>query len=131
MKQETADHLLAADRAMAKAIAQLSLPLHDEAGRHAYYAMSHAAHALVVERGFKPAKTHRGLRQLFARVAHTEPSAIHSLVSPLTSNYGLIWVADYDTTGSIVSEATARAALADAVRFIAPIRAALATPPTP
>lgn len=131
MRQETTDHLLAADRALAKAAAQMSLPLYDEAGRHAYYAMYHAAHALVVERGFKPAKTHRGLRQLFARVAHTEPAAIQSLVSPLMSNYRLKWVADYDTTGAIVSEATAQAALADATDFVATIRAALATPPPP
>ena len=131
MKQETADHLLAADRALAKATALMSLPLYDEAGRLAYYAMFHAAHALVVERGFKPAKTHRGLRQLFARTAKTEPISVQSLVGMLTSNYRLKWLADYDTTGAIVDDAVARAALADATSFVATIRVAVSTPPMP
>ena len=131
MKPQTADHLLAADRALSKAAALVSLPLYDEGGRLAYYAMYHAAHALVVERGFKPAKTHRGLRQLFARTAQTESSTVQSLVGPLTSNYRLKWLADYDTTGAIVDEAVARAALADATSFVATIRAVVSMSQTP
>jgi uncharacterized protein (UPF0332 family) len=103
VKQEAIDQLAAANRALAKAAAMMTFPLYDEAGRQAYYAMFHAAHALVVERGFKPAKTHRGLWQLFARVAHAEPAPIQELVSSLTTNHQLKWVADYETAASTVS----------------------------
>ena len=131
MKTETADHMQAAERALDKARAQLSLPLYDEAGRLAYYAMYHAAQALVVERGFKPSKTHRGLRQLFARTALAEISAVQNLVGPLTNNYRFKWLADYDTTGAIVDDATARAALTDAVTFVAIVRGAVSARLTP
>ena len=125
MKQATVDHLADADRSLAKAAAQMTLPLYDEAGRCAYYAMFHAAQGLVAERGLKPAKTHRGLRQLLARVAHAEP-AFQSLVGPLTNSYQYKWIADYGPAGSTVSAAEAQAAIAEATRFIATIRNALA-----
>lgn len=130
MKQATADHLAAAERSLAKAAAIISLPLFDEAGRSAYYAMYHAAQAFVVHRGFKSAKTHRGLRQLFARAVYLDASVQH-LLTPLTNTYQHKWVADYDTTGLEVTEMEAKAALAEAAQFLASIRAALATPPPP
>jgi uncharacterized protein (UPF0332 family) len=44
------------------------------AGREAYLAAYHAAEALIFERTGKIAKTHRGLRAQFARLARDEPS---------------------------------------------------------
>ena len=130
MKQDTLDQLSVADIALAKAAAMMTHPFHDEAGRHAYYAMFHAAHALVVERDFKPPKTHRGLHQLFARATSTEPH-LQPLVTQLGASYHLKWIADYGPAGAIVTAAEAQAAIADATRFIATIRAALAQPTAP
>ena len=130
MKQDTLDHLAAADMALTKAAAMLTHPFCDEAGRHAYYAMFHAAHALIVERGFKPSKTHRGLHQVFARATSTEP-ALQPLVAELTDSYHFKWVADYGPAGSTITTAEAQHAIADATRFIATIRTALASAPAP
>jgi uncharacterized protein (UPF0332 family) len=87
--------------------------------------MYHAAQAFVVHRGFKSAKTHRGLRQLFARAVHQD-AAVQHLLQPLTNTYQHKWVADYDTTGLEVSEAEAKAALVEAANFLTTIRAAVA-----
>ena len=130
MKQETIDQLAAADVAMAKAAFMLKGPYVDEAGRHAYYAMFHAANALIVERGFKPPKTHRGLHQLFARATQTEPALV-SLVALLGDSYSFKWDADYGPANSTITIAEAQHAIADATRFIATIRADLALPPAP
>jgi uncharacterized protein (UPF0332 family) len=131
LSPDAADQLAAADRALAKASAMLTLPLHDEAGRAAYYAMFHAAQADVIERGLKPAKSHRGVRQLFARVAHGDPTAIQLLVGPPTKSYQLKWIADYDTSGTTVSLGEAQAAIADAAHFVATVRGAIGPPPAP
>ena len=92
--------------------------------------MFHAAHALVVERGFKLPKTHRGLQQLFARATSTEP-VLQPLVAALSDSYRFKWVADYDTTGSTVTATEAQDAITEATSFIVTIRMALASPQTP
>ena len=130
MNQDALDQLAAADIALAKAAAMMTHPFYDEAGRHAYYAMFHAAHALIVERDFKPPKTHRGLHQLFARATSTEP-ALQPLVAELGKSYRFKWVADYGPAGSTITTAEAQHAIGDATRFIATIRTALAAPRTP
>jgi uncharacterized protein (UPF0332 family) len=87
--------------------------------------MYHAAQAFVVQCGIKAAKTHRGLRQLFARAVHMN-AAVQHLLQPLTNTYQHKWVADYDTTGLEITEAEAKAACADATHVLATIRTALA-----
>lgn len=47
------------------------------AGREAYLAAFHAAEALLYKRTGKLAKTHRGLRAQFARIAKDEPPPHH------------------------------------------------------
>ena len=70
MKPETAQFLDKAHECLADATRyQLLVPR--IAGREAYLAAFHAAEALFFERTGKIAKTHRGLRAQFARIAKT------------------------------------------------------------
>ena len=130
MKQESLEQFTAADIALAKANAMLTHPYYDEAGRHAYYAMFHAAHAFVLECGFKAPKTHRGLHQLFAQATSTY-AALQPLLADLGTCYRFKWIADYAPTSSSVSAAEAQAAISDATAFVAAIRAARPPASTP
>ena len=73
MKPETAAYLDKAHRGLAgaKTIAAAGLP--DVAAREAYLAVYHAAEAYIFERTDQVAKTHRGVRSQFGRLARREP----------------------------------------------------------
>jgi uncharacterized protein (UPF0332 family) len=89
------------------------------AGREAYLAAFHAAEALLYERTGKIAKTHRGLRAQFARLAKDEPRIDHTLSEFLGRAYELKSLADYGTgTEAKISVTTATAAVAIAGRFV-------------
>jgi uncharacterized protein (UPF0332 family) len=89
------------------------------AGREAYLAAYHAAEALIFERTGKIAKTHRGLRAQFARLARDEPSVDQALSEFLGRAYELKSLADYGTgTEANISTATATAAVVTAARFV-------------
>jgi uncharacterized protein (UPF0332 family) len=74
LKPETADYLGKARQRLneAKQIAAL-MPLHHIVAREAYLASYHAAAAYIFEYTGKTAKTHRGLRSEFSRLARSEP----------------------------------------------------------
>lgn len=89
------------------------------AGREAYLAAFHAAEALLYERTGKIAKTHRGLRAQFARIAKDEARIDQSLSEFLGRAYELKSLADYGTgTEAVISLPTAQAAIETATRFV-------------
>jgi uncharacterized protein (UPF0332 family) len=89
------------------------------AGREAYLAAFHAAEALLFERTGKIARTHRGLRAQFARIAKDEPCIDQSLSGFLGRAYELKSLADYGTgSEASISRATAEAAVESATRFV-------------
>ena len=96
------------------------------AAREAYLAAYHAAEALLYERTGKIAKTHRGLRAQFARVAKEESLIDQALVEFLGRGYELKSLADYGTgTEARISKETAASAIMTARWFVECIGALL------
>jgi uncharacterized protein (UPF0332 family) len=96
MRPEAADHLGKARRCLdeAKQIAALA-PLHEVVAREAYFAAYHAAAAYVYERTRKTAKTHRGLRSEFSRLARDEPRISRKYLAFLAKGFEHKSIADY------------------------------------
>jgi uncharacterized protein (UPF0332 family) len=65
------------------------------AGREAYLAAFHTAQALIFERTSRVAKTHKGVRTVFARLAKDDPRIDRSMVEFLGRGYDLKSRADY------------------------------------
>jgi uncharacterized protein (UPF0332 family) len=123
MKRVTADYLASAERSLAKARIVLGVDLADEAGRLAYYAMFHAAQALIFERTDRVAKTHKGVNRLFHRLALKEASLDPKLPPDLSNAYQLKQSADYETGDAVpVAREEAVDALAAAERFVSQVR---------
>jgi uncharacterized protein (UPF0332 family) len=100
------------------------------AGREAYLAAFHAAQAMILHRTGRIAKSHRGVRVEFARIAHADPAIPSDLVTFLAQAYELKSLADYGTAADPrLDAATAAAAIAGADRFLAAIASLL--PPDP
>lgn len=81
MKVETADYLAKARATLADAQQIATLPLPHIAAREAYLAVFHAAEAYIFEHTGKVAKTHRGVRSEFARLAKHEPRIGRDLIT--------------------------------------------------
>ena len=120
MKAEAADYLDKARSCLADAKQIAALPLPHIAAREAYLAVYHAAKAYVFERTGKPAKTHRGLRATFSRLAKDEPRIDPSYLTFLAKAYELKSIADYSTgpMARAISVEDAASAIATAGRFI-------------
>ena len=73
MKEATAAYFDKARQSLDKARRVLAIGIHDEAGRHAYYAAFHAAQALIFERNGKISASHQGVKTEFARLAESDP----------------------------------------------------------
>jgi uncharacterized protein (UPF0332 family) len=83
-----------------------------KAGRLAHYAQFHAAQAFIHARTGKVAKTHRGVRIQFHKLAKSEPSLDAQLAEDLTSAYPIEEIADYQSgQASPITAAVARAAI--------------------
>ena len=120
MKAETADYLAKARTTLADAEKIAALPLPHIAAREAYLAVFHAAEAYIFEQTGKVAKTHRGVRSEFTRLAKAEPRIGRDVVTFLGTAYQFKARADY-AVGSIAAPITpteATAAIATAARFI-------------
>jgi uncharacterized protein (UPF0332 family) len=97
----------------------LEIGLADEAGRAAYLAAFHAAHALIFERTGKTPKTHQGVRTQFGALAHAEQKIDISLRRFLTDGYDLKSAADYGIgDDGIVSADDAYEAIETSTRFV-------------
>lgn len=81
MKAETADYLVKARVTLADAQQIATLPLPHIVAREAYLAAFHAAEAYIFEQTGRAAKTHRGVRSEFARLAKAEPRIGRELVT--------------------------------------------------
>jgi uncharacterized protein (UPF0332 family) len=126
MKQVTADYLASAERSLAKARVVLGVNLHDEAGRLAYFAMFHAAQALIFERTNRSAKTHKGVSRQFHRLARNEANLDPQLPPDLSNAYRLKQSADYETgDAAAVTGEVAVDALAAAERFVSQVHRVL------
>jgi uncharacterized protein (UPF0332 family) len=120
MKAETADYLAKARATLADAQQIATLPLPHVAAREAYLAVFHAAEAYIFEQTDKVAKTHRGVRSEFSRLAMAEPRIGRDLVTFLGAAYQFKARADYavGSTAAPVSSGEAAIAIATAKRFI-------------
>ncbi len=120
MKPETADYLAKARATLADAQMIAALPLPHIAARETYLAVFHAAQAYIFEQSGKVAKTHRGVRSEFARLARTEPLIGRDLVTFLGAAYQFKTRADYaiGSTAAPITDAEATAAIATTARFI-------------
>jgi uncharacterized protein (UPF0332 family) len=120
MKAETADYLAKARATLAGAQQIATLPLPHIAAREAYLAVFHAAEAYIFETTGKVAKTHRGVRSEFSRLAKDEPRIARDLIAFLGAAYQFKTRADY-TVGSTAAPITcpeAAAAIASTKQFI-------------
>ncbi len=120
MKAETADYLAKARATLADAQQIAALPLPHIAAREAYLAVFHAAEAYIFEHTGKVAKTHRGVRSEFARLARAEPRIGRDLVTFLGTAYQFKTRADYavGSTAAPITSAEAAAAIATTMRLI-------------
>lgn len=127
MKPEAADYLEKARRVLrdAKTIAEAEIP--DVAAREAYLAAFHAAEAYIFECTGRAAKTHRGVRNQFGRLALQEPRIAREFPAFLHIGYELKVTDDYGigAAAQTISGAEANSAIAAAGRFIACISALL------
>ncbi|HEX4159718.1 MAG TPA: HEPN domain-containing protein [Rhizomicrobium sp.] len=124
MTPEAERFLAKADDLLVRAGTMLNVGLFEDAGREAYLAGFHAAQALLFERTGKSAKTHKGVQAEFLRLTRGAGHLDDGLRSFLSTAYNLKSIADYETgTGSSVSPERASAAVAEAGRFAASIRA--------
>jgi uncharacterized protein (UPF0332 family) len=133
MKVETADYLAKARATLADAQKIASLPLPHVAAREAYLAVFHAAEAYIFEQTGKVAKTHRGVRSEFARLARAEPRIGRELITFLATAYQFKTRADYavGATAAPITPAEATAAIATTTRFIDTITQVLPPALTP
>ena len=102
------------------------------AARAAYYAVFRAAEDLIVDRTGKAAKTHSGVRTVFARIWREIPGVDRNLLGVLQRGYAYKEVADYGFgsadafTGRVAAEM-----IDEAARFVESVSTVLsATPPS-
>jgi uncharacterized protein (UPF0332 family) len=95
VKPETEDYLHKAHHCLvcARTIAAAGVP--EVAAREAYLAVYHAAEAYIFERTGKAAKTHRGVRSQFNRLARQEPGIEREFLTFLAEGYEFKTTADY------------------------------------
>lgn len=120
MKAEAADYLVKARATLADAQKIAALPLPHVAAREAYLAVFHAAEAYIFEQTGKVAKTHRGVRSEFARLARDEPRIGRDLFTFLGTAYQFKTRADYavGSTAVPITPDEASAAIVMAARFV-------------
>jgi uncharacterized protein (UPF0332 family) len=120
MKPQTSAFLEKAQELLDRADTMLGVGLDEDAGRTAYLAGLHAAHALIFETTGRVVKKHATVQGEFGRLVKDEPSVDPELRAFLGRTYNLKVIADYETgPGSQVSAEAARDAIETARRFVA------------
>jgi len=127
MTPESADCLSKARESLDDAIAALSLALARIAAREAYVAAFQAAQAYIFERSGKGAKTHRGVRAEFGRLAQNDPRIGPELMVFLGTAYKHKENADYAVGAAFKRPTPDEAAklVDEAFRFVEAVEAAL------
>lgn len=125
---EANDLLRKAGRTLAKARKVDVQEVPDLAARESYLAMFHAAQAYIPAHTGKSAKTHRGVRNEFARLARSDAAVDGSLPTALAQGYRVKEVVDYgiEVEDHWVSDAEAEIAMHTAQLFIDTVARALA-----
>ncbi len=118
MTPEAAQQLGAARHHLSDAKAIAGLDIAYVAAREAYLAAFHAAEAFLHDRTGSLAKTHRGLRTEFGRLARTAPRIDPSFARFLANAYEVRSVADCGTEPASVSSEAADAVIDTAERMI-------------
>lgn len=134
MKPELNAHIQTARLSLTKAKACLHAAaaepmLAEDAARDAYYAVFHAAQALIMERIGRSPKSHAGAHSQFNRLIQAEPGFPAALRAFLVQAYDFKATADYDTRPPPrISVKRAETAIRSAEQFIAAIVALLPDP---
>ena len=119
MTPEARDHLDKSRRCLNRARTIVAAGIGEDAGRNAYLAAFHAAHALIAERTGRDVKSHKGVHTQFARLTRTEPYLDAELRQFLVQAYDLKSIADYGLgPDTDVPLDRARAAIDTAERFV-------------
>ena len=118
MTPEAARELAAARRHLSDAKAIAGRDIAYAAAREAYLAAFHAAEAFLHDRTGNLAKTYRGLRTEFARLARSEPRIDQSFSRFLANAYEVKSIADYGTEPASLSPEAANAVIDTAERMI-------------
>ena len=119
MTPQASAYLSAAKEAISDANRILAIGISRQAARLAYYALFHAAQALIFERTGKVAKTHKGVGRLFHKVAAAEPMLPRGIAGDLSAAYRFKEMADYDIDPAIsVTPQEARDVIATAHRDV-------------
>ena len=122
MTPEASRFLDKARTLLAEASTMLSVGLNDAAGRSAYLASYHAAHAYIFERLGKVLKSHNGVQTEFLRLTKDDPRIDPELRNFLSRAYNLKAIADYETgPGSSIAPERAAEAVKGANSFVAHI----------
>lgn len=96
-----------------------ALPMNRHAARSAYYAMFHAAEALIVQRSGRSAKTHRGVHSEFSRLTKEGDPNDRVIWRALPDGYHHKELYDYSTDlNANISDNATSAILEDAARFV-------------
>ena len=130
MRSEAAAYLATAHDDLREAGLIAAIPLSKAAARSAYYAVFHAAEALIFERTGKVVKTHSGVRSEFSRLLRDAAETDAVLGRILNKGYGYKDLADYGSgRNRVITDDDAAVMIADATRFVARIAELLAAPP--
>ena len=128
MKPLTTDFLTRSDKSVADARRVLAINLPEQAARLAYYSQFHAAQALIFERTGNIAKTHKGVRAQFHKLAKDDASIDRNLAGELTASYHYKEAADYQTgAAAVIDPADAVDAIRSAEHFLSVIKTVLTT----
>jgi uncharacterized protein (UPF0332 family) len=123
---EAGEHLAKALECLDRARIILAAGIGEDAGRNAYLAAFHAAHAIILSRLDRTPKTHRGVQRLISSLARSEP-LLADLSRFLSQAYNLKDIADYEVgPGAGVPLDRAGAAIEAAAQLIDRINAMLA-----
>lgn len=126
MTPEARDYLVKGRRDLSDAREIMRISLANVAARSAYFAVFHAAEALIFEQTGRTAKTHRGVRTEFARLAKDHPRIPKDLPEFLAQAYSYKEIGDYSVNPEeSVTMQNAEHAITAAANFLDCIEAVL------
>ncbi|MGO9005712.1 MAG: HEPN domain-containing protein [Beijerinckiaceae bacterium] len=129
MKPESAKFIEQANICLARADIMMTVSLHEDAARAAYFTSFHVAQAYIFERTGKTSKSHKGVQTEFFRLSKEDARADHALRRFLSQSYEFKSVADYFTSDEAGTSAQeAGEAIATAKRFVEHFTALVSIP---
>jgi uncharacterized protein (UPF0332 family) len=119
VRPEASDYLARAREDLSDARQIVQIGLAKAAARSAYYTAFHAAEAFIFEKTGRVAKTHRGVRSEFARLAKDDGRIGRAMATFLTQAYEYKEISDYvvDPKAAVTME-NAESAISRATDFV-------------